>query len=199
MRPIIALYNLIKNNQKKDMTVAEIGVYDGITTKTYIDIIANNNGKIYAVDWFCGNENVDGIHAYNPNLADIVYDKFLTNIAPYKHIVDIKKGKSHEMIGLIPDRSLDLCFIDADHRYSSVYKDIELCLPKMKPNSIICGHDCENINLANTPESLLYREQDTANNAHYGVIQAVFDHFGKDIVSLFDPDGQNVPLWVKHL
>ena len=39
------------------MVVAEIGTYDGSTTKTYIDIIKQNQGHLYAVDWFKGNEN----------------------------------------------------------------------------------------------------------------------------------------------
>ena len=37
--------------------------------------------------------------------------------------------------------SLDFIFIDADHTYESVKKDIELWTPKVKHEGIILGHD----------------------------------------------------------
>ena len=198
MNPILAFVELVKANQKQGMVVAEIGTYDGSTTKAYIDIIKQNQGHLYAIDWFKGNENVSGPHAYNEANSDNIYDAFLNNIYSYQNIVTIKRGKSWDVIPEIPDSVLDICFIDADHRYSSVYKDIKLCLPKIKPGGIICGHDLEDINLANTanPEWL---ETDCVNNKHYGVIQAVYDHFGTNIQVIPDWGGQNIPIWVKKL
>lgn len=198
LNPILAFVELIKNHQKPGMIVAEIGTYDGSTTKAYIDIIKQNNGHLYAIDWFHGNEQVEGPHAYNETNADSVYNNFINNIYPYLDIITIKRGKSEDMISEIPDNSLDICFIDADHRYSNVYKDIKLCLPKMKSGGLLCGHDLEDINLANQalPEWL---EQDSINRNHYGVIQAVYDHFGFDIITIPDPNGQGIPIWVKQI
>jgi predicted O-methyltransferase YrrM len=39
------------------------------------------------------------------------------------------------------DNSVDFVFIDADHTYESVKKDIVSWLPKVKPSGIISGHD----------------------------------------------------------
>lgn len=198
MKPILAFVDIVKANQSEGMVVAEIGTYDGSTTKAYIDIIKQNNGHLYAIDWFNGNENVTGPHAYNEAKADNIYNNFTNNIQPYLDITTIKRGKSWDMISEIPDNSLDICFIDADHRYSSVYKDIELCLLKMKPGGLLCGHDLEDINLINNinPEWL---EQDYVNGKHYGVIKAVYDHFGFDINVVPDPNGQRIPIWVKQI
>jgi len=53
--------------------------------------------------------------------------------------------------------SIDFLFLDANHDYEYVIKDIDAWLPKIKPGGIICGHD--------------YRE-------HYkGVKQAVDEKF----------------------
>lgn len=41
------------------------------------------------------------------------------------------------------DGSLDAVFIDADHRYEYVLKDIQTWLPKVKPGGIISGHDID--------------------------------------------------------
>ena len=37
--------------------------------------------------------------------------------------------------------SIDFLFLDANHDYEYVIKDIEAWLPKISPHGIICGHD----------------------------------------------------------
>jgi hypothetical protein len=198
MSPILAFVDVIKTNQKPGMVAAEIGTYDGSTTRAYIDIIKQNGGHLYAIDWFKGNENVSGPHAYNDSNKTNVYNSFISNINQYLDITTILDGKSIDMIPQIPDHSLDICFIDADHRYTNVYKDIELCIPKIKPGGLLCGHDLEDINLANKANHE-WLEQDYVNRTHWGVIQAVYDHFGFDIITMPDPYGQKIPIWIKQL
>ena len=194
-----SLVHLVKSNAKYKMTVAEIGVFDGTTTRHYIETIKKYNGKLYAVDWFLGSEKVRsgklGAGKIDP---ERVYKTFCQNLKDFQDCMTILKGPSHEQILKIPDKSLDICFIDADHRYESVYKDISLCLPKIKRGGIICGHDCEKkgYSLANTftkddlNEDFCY---DTR-KCHPGVIQAVFDHFGDEIEFMTEDD-----TWVKRL
>lgn len=196
----MAFVDLIEKNQKPGMVVAEIGTFDGTTTKAYVEIIKKNKGHLYAIDWFEGSESVvgSGIHSHNKDNSDKVYNTFINNVKPYLDVITIMRKKSWDAIIEIPDNSLDICFIDADHRYSSVYKDIELCLPKMKSGGLLCGHDLENINSANKGKSE-WLEQDYCELGHYGVIQAVYDHFGFDIITMPDPDGQKLPIWIKKI
>lgn len=42
---------------------------------------------------------------------------------------------------LFADKSLDFMYIDANHSYEAVTKDIEAWWPKMKPGGIFAGHD----------------------------------------------------------
>jgi predicted O-methyltransferase YrrM len=42
---------------------------------------------------------------------------------------------------LFEDQSLDFCYIDAEHKFESVNKDIQLWLPKVKNGGWIAGHD----------------------------------------------------------
>jgi predicted O-methyltransferase YrrM len=51
---------------------------------------------------------------------------------------------SVEAAKLIDDKTIDLVFIDADHKYDSVRRDIDAWLPKVKKGGIICGHDYDN-------------------------------------------------------
>jgi hypothetical protein len=50
-------------------------------------------------------------------------------------------GCSWEMASNFKDASLDFCFIDANHKYECVSKDIDAWRPKVKPGGIFAGHD----------------------------------------------------------
>lgn len=39
------------------------------------------------------------------------------------------------------DFSIDFCFIDANHEYDFIFRDIAAYLPKMKDGGVIAGHD----------------------------------------------------------
>ena len=179
--PIQFLINLVKENAKQGITVAEIGVFDGTTTRQYIDIIKNYNGKLYAVDWFLGNVGSIGDHKFNEENKKLIYETFYSNLEGYHDYIDILYGSSHEQIPKIPDNSLDICFIDADHSYASTSKDIYLCLPKVKKGGIICGHDCER-DIFLLFQSFPFSPKDLDGDysfdrkCHAGVIQAVFDY-----------------------
>ena len=48
---------------------------------------------------------------------------------------------SKEASEFIPNGHLDFVFIDADHTYEGVQRDIELWEPKVKENGLLMGHD----------------------------------------------------------
>ena len=50
---------------------------------------------------------------------------------------------SNESVKLIPDESLDLVFIDANHSYESVKEDIKIWKSKIRKGGILSGHDYE--------------------------------------------------------
>ena len=178
---------LVKDHQSPGMVVVEIGCYDGSTTRKYIDIVKENNGHVIVIDTFMGTETTKQTlsishktprsdHSYGLHNSGL-YQLFLDKFEKYKDMMTVIKGYSHECISKLPD-NCDIIFIDADHVYKSVYRDIKLSLPKVKKGGILCGHDLESFNNVNTfPKEAL--NADTYNYQHAGVIQAVYDHFGK--------------------
>jgi hypothetical protein len=205
--PIKAFVDLVRANAKENMKVAEVGVYDGSTTFNYIDIIKENKGHLYLIDWFQGNEgNASGIHKYREN-GDPLYNQLIKEIEDrgFSEFVTILYGKSHDMSKNIEDNSLDICFLDADHRYAGCVSDIKDYYPKVKQGGFLCGHDCEDINISHLfrPEDMLVdyingqklkdRKIPKLGGCHPGVITAVYERF-KDTVELI---GDTV--WVKKV
>ena len=109
-----------KNNIK---IMAEVGVRDGRTTFHLLD--QNPDLVIYAID-----KSIAGF--YN----NIIKEKYGKRLIPIEALsVDGAKG--------IPDSSLDLVFIDADHSYEWVKKDIAAYKPKLKKSGWLTGHDID--------------------------------------------------------
>ncbi len=63
---------------------------------------------------------------------------------PSGPFIQIKRLVSYEAAAQCEDGVVDLCFIDGDHSEEGVYRDICEWLPKMKPGSIMGGHDYNN-------------------------------------------------------
>ena len=71
------------------------------------------------------------------------YAAFLDNMRRCGLSDDVRpiREVSWQAASHFPDGSVDFAFIDADHAYGSVVRDIEAWLPKIKPNGILAGHD----------------------------------------------------------
>jgi len=60
---------------------------------------------------------------------------------PFKDRVEFMRMKSVDASHLIEDNSLDYVFIDADHSYEGVARDIKTWISKVRPGGWIGGHD----------------------------------------------------------
>jgi hypothetical protein len=118
----------------------EIGSWKGMSA-AYMSVAIINSGKkirFDCVDWWQGSDGVmDDPDVVNGTL----YDAFIANISPVRDVITPVRKISWEAAGDYEDSSLDLVFIDAEHDYDSVSKDIRSWLPKVKPGGIISGHD----------------------------------------------------------
>lgn len=206
--PILFLTNLVHNtiSSKKNVQMAEIGVWDGGTTVSYIQALKDNGGHAYIIDWFSGNfGHPEGLHAYRPDNKHNIKNQFMANIKELncEDCITLYDMHSHEAAKYIPDNSLDICFIDASHAYSDVIGDIKLYLPKVKQGGVICGHDCQDIFAAGGPGSFTSEELEKQGTykGHVGVMQAVYDMFGTDVQTNIQAvnGGQGCNLWCKQL
>jgi hypothetical protein len=118
--------------EKKTIGV-EIGVHDGSHA---IELYENLNIKqLYLVDIW-ENFNQEGQNSNYNFSYEITKNKFKD-----KKNVIIIKGDSVEIAKTFKSNSLDFVYIDANHQYEYVKKDIEAWYPKIKDNGYIAGHD----------------------------------------------------------
>jgi len=65
------------------------------------------------------------------------------NLEPWSSKTNYIRGYSSEVSDQIEDESLDFIYIDGRHDYVGLLQDLNLYLKKMKPGSIMAGHDYE--------------------------------------------------------
>lgn len=123
--------------------IVEFGSYLGRSTRAMAD---NCSGIIYAVDpWDGKYQTDDGIELMDINTYVMPY--FVNNLRDHIEVSDQARWTCR----VIPVRSysfnfklshiVDMVFIDGDHCYETVVKDIEHALELIGKKGLICGHD----------------------------------------------------------
>lgn len=125
--------------------VVEIGVLCGRATCVMAPICKCNGTLYFAVDNFCGGtEEKDPATTYQLKLGtegSLPRLKATLTQAGLIDWVEIIKSDSAEAAGRFEDGTVDFCFIDADHTYPSVDRDIHAWWPKIRPQGFLSGHD----------------------------------------------------------
>ena len=72
---------------------------------------------------------------------DELYVQTLQRLLPLEGRSVVWRLTSREAASILPDGSLDFCYLDADHRYEAVKEDLHLWFPKVKTGGLLAGHD----------------------------------------------------------
>lgn len=107
---------------------------------TYLEIGSNTGGSLVCVYEATKDKNINYI-AIDPFFCEsFVETSFYQNTS---HILNLKfyKDISDNIINKIPNKSVDLLFIDGDHTYKGAKMDIINYFPKLKYNGIMLVHD----------------------------------------------------------
>lgn len=133
--------DMIRALAKPGNKICEIGVFLGDFAKV---LASTEPSLLYLVDiWtgVCSSGNADGnnvIDAYLPS----AYKKVLEWARPLS-FVDVVRSPSWEALDLTKMNTFDIIYIDGDHSYEGVKRDLELAYMCIKDGGYICGHDYE--------------------------------------------------------
>lgn len=142
--------NLLKEILKKfdHGCFVEIGVYGGSSLFYIKDKFPQI--KIYGIDphdkiQIFNGQKINQIDQKNVELRIKNLENLRTNIEESikKHNLDIKyiNDTSWNVYNIFPNKSIDVLFVDGDHSYEGVKKDLELFYPKMNPKGVIIMDD----------------------------------------------------------
>lgn len=117
----------------------EIGTYNGWFAS---DILHHWRGKkLYLIDaWRYLEYWNDEMNAGKDEQKNRMCNTF-EKIYQFGSRVVMIRELSEDAVLLFNNHSLDFVYIDADHSYESVKKDIEIWAPKVKPGGVLIGHD----------------------------------------------------------
>lgn len=125
---------------RKNLIGAEIGVYFGENSKSYLENL--HIKTLYLVDPY--SQGLVGLE--NKDAPEYVLKHAKRLLGSGDRLRWIRKS-SIDAAAEIPNK-LDFVYIDGDHTYDGVYKDIELYWPKVKKGGILGGHDFDNKHIA---------------------------------------------------
>jgi predicted O-methyltransferase YrrM len=83
----------------------------------------------------------DKLHLFDIDIARLVNPEIRAELASEDSRLKTHIGDSSTNLGKMPDGYFDLVYVDGDHDYKGVVKDIEAVLPKMKPGGILIFND----------------------------------------------------------
>mgnify|MGYP003646814285 FL=1 len=124
-----------KLNIQDKLKMVEIGSHLG--ESTFVFAASQIFESISCIDPFEGNE--EALKILKRSWKQ-VKKEFTINTRYFNNVV-LYEDYSFEVVKQFKDKTLDFVYIDGDHKYDSVKRDIKLFLPKLKSTGIIAGHD----------------------------------------------------------
>ena len=115
--------------------VVELGSWKGRSTVAICEGLKEGSATLYCVDNFLGSSGM----AYRVD-PGAVQREFESNTREYG-FVKLLVSDTQSAAARFDDGSIDWIFIDADHSYQSVARDIETWAAKLRPGGILSGHD----------------------------------------------------------
>ena len=133
---------MIKSLVKKEGVYAEIGVFKGVLSEKLVNIL--NPKELYLIDLYSGivtsgDQDGNNVESYN---LDNSYNELMNKYKNSNNIF-LLKGFSYDVLNEFNDNYFDMIYLDGDHSYEGVKKDLEVSFKKIKNNGYIMGHDYE--------------------------------------------------------
>ena len=128
---------------KSNLVGAEIGVGEGANS---LNILKNLDIRtLYCIDpyeQFGLGKEYYSTRSDKPEVQSMIgYGTVSTTLSGFEDKVVQLLLTSNEAASKISDKELDFVYIDGDHEYLSVRRDIELYWPKVKIGGLVAGHD----------------------------------------------------------
>jgi hypothetical protein len=136
------ILDILKNTQNNCIGV-EVGVLNGDLSNFLLENFLKIK-KLYLIDpWkkYAKHEYVDSINDKSQKEYDQIYLSVKQKMLRHEKKVEILRGTSGDVIDKFHEQSLDFVYLDGNHMYENVFKDISLWYPKIKKSGILFGNN----------------------------------------------------------
>jgi hypothetical protein len=117
----------------------EIGCAEGLHAA---DLIRNGLEKLYMVDTWATIPGQKGDGGFDQQWHDKNFHAAIDRIRPFGEKVVVLRGMSNDMARFVTD-PLGLVYLDGDHSYEGVKRDLETWYPLLVKGGLMAGHDYE--------------------------------------------------------
>ena len=195
---IATIWYLANQNKNKNISIMEIGTWFGASALSWaqgLEEYSKGQGSLTCVDawkpFFDLEEHPDNSYVLEMEAlleSDFAYNIFLHNIGtlPKAIITQHFRGQSENILKFLKSSSYSVIFIDADHTYNFVKKDILDSMRLVENYGVICGDDL-NMQMSSIDKDFaienknkdFIRDPKTKKNYHPGVTVAIEEIFGE--------------------
>ncbi|MGY8996221.1 MAG: class I SAM-dependent methyltransferase [Alphaproteobacteria bacterium] len=194
-------------NGAKPINILEIGSWVGGSLLTWahgIRTFNGGNGSILAIDPLEPFRNVE-VEKGAPNFARVM-DLLLRNELPYRTLrhnigfADIKGGASHlressRQIGdHLRDDHFDIVYVDGEHGYAGVMRDLQISSRVLADQGVLCGDDLE-VQAHQLPSGFLDKNRDALDATIPGSTSAFHPGVTAAVDELFGPVEEHLGFW----
>jgi hypothetical protein len=123
----------LHDTAKRMASVVEVGCWKGRSTYA---LLAGCLGPVYAVDHWEG-ATLQEAAAVKAGVKP--FEDFMRNVGKFKNLVVVKMSSDEAANSELVPAQIDMVFLDAEHEYEAVIRDLRLWAPKTR--KLICGHD----------------------------------------------------------
>lgn len=117
----------------------ELGVQKGEFSKRLLSTWTGK--KLFLIDCWEKQNNYDDIANVSSQEQIQNYNTTVKNVSEFSKRTKIIKKFSADAANDFEDNFFDFIYLDGDHSYEGVKKDLEIWYPKLKNGGLFCGHD----------------------------------------------------------
>ena len=119
-------------------TAVEVGVAKGEYAREFLPLW---HGDYVMVDRWCHVDGYDDIMNGPDSEHEVRYGQAMAVAAPYGDRVKVLRMDSVAAAETFADKSLAFVYLDGDHSFEGVRRDLLAWIPKVQSGGIIAGHD----------------------------------------------------------